>query len=99
MQMISTQKNSTKNPCNNTRIVNKSTASESVESLDTQQTIDYIRDQIDQDEAASTAMRASIEMLILVVYLLLNQPSFNSHNSNKPPMTNSNRVKPSPKSR
>jgi hypothetical protein len=99
MQMISTQKNSTKNPCNNTRIVNKSTASRSVAGLDTQLTIDDIRDQLDQDEAASSAMRASMEMLILVVYLLLNRPSFNSHNSSKPPVTSPNRMKPLPESR
>lgn len=78
-------------------MVNKSTASRSVEGLDIQQAIDNIRDLLEQDEVASPALRASIEMLILVVSLLLNRSNLNSRNSSKPPATDPNRMKPSRK--
>lgn len=78
-------------------MVNKSKTTRSVEGLDIQQAIDNIRDQLEQDEAASPAMRASIEMLILVVSLLLNRSNLNSRNSSKPPAADPNRMKPSRK--
>jgi transposase len=78
-------------------MAHKSTASRSVEGLDIQQAIDNIRDQLDEDDTASPAMKASIEMLILVVSLLLNQSNLNSRNSSKPPATDPNRMKPTRK--
>jgi hypothetical protein len=45
-------------------------SSRPVEALNIHQATNNIRDQADQDEAASLAIRASIEMLILVVSLL-----------------------------
>ncbi len=76
-------------------MAHKSTVSRSVEGLDIQLAIDNIRDQLDQDDDASPAMRASIEVLIPVVSLLLNRFNLNSRNSSKPPTTDPNRMKPS----
>jgi transposase len=78
-------------------MAHKSTASRSVEGLDIQQAIDNIRDQLDEDDTASPAMKASIEMLILVISLLLNRSNLNSRNSSKPPATDPNRMKPTRK--
>jgi transposase len=72
-------------------MAHKSTASRSVEGLDIQQAIDNIRDQLDEDDIASPAMKASIEMLILVISLLLNRSNLNSRNSSKTPATDPNR--------
>jgi transposase len=76
-------------------MAHKSTVSRSVEGLDIQQAIDNICGQMDQDDTASPAIRASIEMLILVVSLLLNRSGLNSRNSSKPPAADPNRMKPS----
>jgi transposase len=78
-------------------MVIKSTASRSVEGLVIQQTIDNICDQLDQNEFASSAMRASIEVLFLVVSLLLNRSNLNNRNSSMPPTADPNRMKPSRK--
>jgi transposase len=83
-------------------MAHKSTASRSVEGLDIQQAIDNIRDQLDEDDTALPAMKAFIEMLILVVSLLLNRSNLNrsnlnSLNSSKPPATDPNRMKPTRK--
>jgi hypothetical protein len=53
-------------------MANKSRAALSVEGIDIQQATDNIRAQLDQDDTMSPAMRASIDMLILVVSLLVN---------------------------
>jgi len=82
-----------KNPCDNNRMANKSRAALSVEGMDIQQAMDNIREQLDQDESISPAMRASIDMLILVVSLLANRFNLNSRNSSKPPASDPNRVK------
>ena len=71
----------------------KSRAVQSVEGIDIQQAMDNIRGQLDQDKSISPAMRASIDMLILVVSLLANRFNLNSRNSSKPPASDPNRVK------
>ena len=65
----------------------------SVEGIDIQQALDSIRAQLDQDDAMSPALRASIEMLILVVTLLTYRFNRNSRNSSKPPASDPNRAK------
>ena len=65
----------------------------SVEGIDIQQALDSIRAQLDQDDAMPPALRASIEMLILVVTLLVHRFNLNSHNSSKPPASDPNRAK------
>ncbi|MCP3690435.1 MAG: IS66 family transposase [Gammaproteobacteria bacterium] len=65
----------------------------SVEGIDIQQALDNVRNQLDQDDVISPAMRASIDMLILVVSLLANRFNLNSRNSSKPPASDPNRVK------
>jgi transposase len=82
-----------KNPCDNSRIANKSRTALSVEGIDIQQAMDNIRVQLDQDDTISPTMRASIDMLILVVSLLANRFNLNSRNSSKPPASDPNRVK------
>jgi len=74
-------------------MANKPRAALAVEGIDIQQAIDNIRAQLDQDESTSPAMRASIDMLILVVSLLANRFNLNSRNSSKPPASDPNRVK------
>lgn len=62
-------------------MANKFQSTRSVEGIDIQQALDNIRVQLDQDDAISPAMRASIDMLILVVSLLTNRFNLNSRNS------------------
>jgi transposase len=65
----------------------------SVEGIDIQQALDSVRAQLNQDDAMSPALRASIEMLILVVTLLTHRFNLNSRNSSKPPASDPNRAK------
>ena len=74
-------------------MANKPKAALSVEGIDIQQALDNVREQLDRDESISPAMRASIDMLILVVSLLANRFNLNSRNSSKPPASDPNRVK------
>jgi transposase len=63
----------------------------SVDGIEIQQALDNVRSQLDRDESISPAMRASIDMLILVVSLLANRFNLNSRNSSKPPAADPNR--------
>jgi len=74
-------------------MANKPKAALSVEGIDIQQALDNVREQLDRDESISPAMRASIDMLILVVSLLANRFNLNSRNSSTPPASDPNRVK------
>ena len=70
----------------------KSTSS--VEGINIENALSNVRQQLDQDPSMSPALRASIEMLILVVSLLANRFNLNSNNSSKPPSSDPNRLKP-----
>ena len=74
-------------------MASKFRAALSVEGIDIRLALDNVRAQLDQDELISPAMRASIDMLILVVSLLTNRFNLNSRNSSKPPASDPNRVK------
>ena len=54
-------------------MANKSRAALSVEGIHIQQALDNVRDQLDQDDSISPAMRASIDMLIQKWTLLVGQ--------------------------
>jgi len=66
-----------------------------IEGVDIQQTITAIRQQLDADHSVSPALRASIDLLILVVTLLANRLGLNSQNSHTPPSADPNREKTS----
>ena len=74
-------------------MANQSKPTLSVEGIDIQQALDNIRAQLDRDETVSPAMRASIDLLILVVSVLANRFNLNSRNSSKPPAADPNRIK------
>lgn len=73
------------------------TTTSSVEGINIQDTLNSVRQQLDQDASVSPALRASIEMLMLVVSLLDNRFNLNSKNSSKPPASDPNRIKPTRK--
>lgn len=64
-----------------------------VEGVDIQQTISSIQQQLDADKSVSPALRASIDLLILMVILLANRLGLNSQNSHTPPSADPNREK------
>lgn len=64
-----------------------------IEGVDIQQTITSIRQQLDADHSVSPTLRASIDLLILVVTLLANRLGLNSQNSHTPPSADPNREK------
>lgn len=64
-----------------------------VEGIDIQKTIASIQKQLDADDSVSPVLRASINLLILVVTLLANRLGLNSQNSHLPPSTDLHRKK------
>jgi transposase len=57
-------------------------------------TVDQVRQLIREETGLSPAIRASLEMLLLVVTVLLNRVGLNSRNSSVPPSKDPNRNKP-----
>lgn len=77
----------------------QSKASSSLGGIDITATIESIRTQLAGDDSISPALRASIELLIMVVSLLANRLGLNSRNSHTPPSADPNREKtPRPRS-
>lgn len=74
-------------------MANKSKNPRTIEGVDIQQTIASIRQQLDADDSISPALRASIDLLILLVTLLANRLGLNSQNSHTPPSADPNREK------
>lgn len=72
----------------------KTKSNSTVEGIDIEDALASVREQLDCDATMSPALRASIEMLILVVSLLANRFNLNSKNSSKPPASDPNRLKP-----
>lgn len=64
-----------------------------IESIDIEQALDNARQLIEQEKNLSPALRAALEVLLLLVTLLVNRQSLNSRNSSKPPSADSNRQK------
>lgn len=71
----------------------KSKASSSLGGIDIAAAIESVRSQLAEDDLITPAMRASIELLIMVVSLLANRLGLNSRNSSTPPSADPNREK------
>ncbi len=69
-----------------------------VENIKVEETIEQVRKQLDEEENLSPSLRASMELLLTLITLLLNRIGLNSRNSSKPPSDDKNRKK-TPKSR
>jgi len=68
-----------------------------IEHIDVDAAIASVRHALDVDQGISPALRASLEVLLLLVRLLLNRITLNSQNSSKPPSSDPNREKLSTK--
>ncbi|MBL6993450.1 IS66 family transposase [Desulfobacula sp.] len=64
-----------------------------IEAINVEETIKNTRRFLDEDPSVSPALKSSIELLLVLVTLLLNQLGLNSSNSSKPPSTDPNRKK------
>ena len=64
-----------------------------IEEIDVTTTIENTRNLLAEDQQVSPALKASIELLLLLVTLLLNRLGLNSNNSSKPPSSDPNREK------
>jgi transposase len=64
-----------------------------IEAINVEKTIENTRRFLDEDPSVSPALKSSIELLLVLVTLLLNQLGLNSKNSSKPPSTDPNREK------
>ena len=61
--------------------------------INNNETLEKTRRDLEQEDDLSPALKASIELLILIVSLLSKQLGLNSRNSSKPPSTDPNRDK------
>ncbi len=64
-----------------------------IENLEVEQTLETVKKQIEEEKNLSPALRASLELLLTLVTLLLNRLGLNSRNSSKPPSSDPNRKK------
>lgn len=64
-----------------------------IENLEVEQTLEKVKKQIEEEKTLSPALRASLELLLTLVTLLLNRLGLNSRNSSKPPSSDPNRKK------
>jgi transposase len=64
-----------------------------IENLEVEQTLEKVKKHIEEEKNLSPALRASLELLLTLVTLLLNRLGLNSHNSSKPPSSDPNRKK------
>lgn len=64
-----------------------------VENINVSTAIDRARSLVKEDKTLSPAVAATIELLITIVTILLNQKNLNSQNSSKPPSQDPNREK------
>lgn len=64
-----------------------------VENIQVEETIERVRKQIEEEKDLSPALRASLELLLTLITLLLNRLGLNSRNSSKPPASDPNRKK------
>jgi transposase len=64
-----------------------------IENVEVEQTLEKVKKQIEEEKNLSPALRASLELLLSLVRLLLNRLGLNSRNSSKPPSSDPNRKK------
>jgi len=64
-----------------------------IEAINVEETIENTRRLLEEDLSVSPALKSSIELLLMLITLLLNQLGLNSKNSSKPPSTDPNREK------
>ncbi len=64
-----------------------------ISGIDIERNIDNIKQQIQDDKTLSPSMRATFDLLLLIVTLLCKRLGLNSRNSSKPPSTDPNREK------
>ena len=64
-----------------------------IENLEVEQTLEKVKQQIEEEKNLSPGLRASLELLLSLVTLLLNRLGLNSRNSSKPPSSDPNRKK------
>ena len=64
-----------------------------IETIDVEATIKNTRKLLENDPGVSPALKGTIELLLTLVILMMNQLGLNSQNSSKPPSTDPNRKK------
>ena len=64
-----------------------------VDNINVEETVKRVTDLIAQEKDLSPALKASLEVLILLVSILINRLGLNSRNSSKPPVTDPHRKK------
>ncbi|MBW2647753.1 MAG: IS66 family transposase, partial [Deltaproteobacteria bacterium] len=64
-----------------------------VENINVEKAIQRVNDLIAQEKDLSPALKASLEVLLLLVTILANRLGLNSKNSSKPPSSDPNRGK------
>lgn len=64
-----------------------------IENINVDTAINSVKELLDREKNLSPALRAALEVLLLLVELLLNRVTLNSKNSSKPPSTDQNRKK------
>jgi transposase len=64
-----------------------------IESIDVETTIKNTRELLENDPDVSPSLKSTIEVLLLLVTVLINQLGLNSQNSSKPPSSDPNRKK------
>ena len=66
-----------------------------IQGIDVDTAVNSIKKQLKNDETISSTMRASIELLLVLISVLVNTVTLNSANSSKPPSSDPNRKKKS----
>ena len=66
-----------------------------VENINVEKAIQRVNDLVEQEKTLSPALKASLEVLLLLVTILANRLGLNSRNSSKPPSSDPNRKKKS----
>jgi transposase len=64
-----------------------------IEDIKVEETVNQVKRQLQEEENLSPALRASLELLLALVSVLLNRLTLDSNNSSKPPSTDPNRIK------
>jgi transposase len=75
-------------------MANRTKTTSSVEGINIEDALNNVRAQLDHDASVSPALRAAIDLLILMVSLLPNRFNLNSNNSSKAPASDPHRLKP-----
>lgn len=68
-----------------------------IDDIDVDSAIHSVKEMLKKERDLSPALRSVLEVLLILVTLLLNRLTLNSHNSSKPPGADPNRKKSSKK--